>query len=91
LDSQSGNAEKPSLADKSSLKHPEYVATNKEKSLDQNATDRRYWYIIELQSGENIITQNAIETDGVIAALAYDGRERKFRRDEVKSVKKTLF
>jgi hypothetical protein len=91
LDSQTGNAEKPSIADKSFMKHPEYVATNKEKSLNQNTTDRGYWYIIELQSGENIITQNAIETDGVIAALAYDGRERKFKRDEVKSVKKTLF
>jgi hypothetical protein len=48
-------------------------------------------YKRQLQSGENIITRNAIETDGVIVALAYDGRERKFRRDEVKSVKKTLF
>jgi hypothetical protein len=64
---------------------------NTQKPEDQNIIGRKYWYIIELQSGENIITQNAIETDGVIAALAYDGRERKFRRDEVKSVKKTLF
>jgi hypothetical protein len=91
LDSQTGNSEKQSLVDKSLLNHSEYIASIKEKPLNQNTTDRGYWYIIELQSGENIITQNAIETDGVIAALAYDGRERKFKRDEVKSVKKTLF
>jgi hypothetical protein len=64
---------------------------NIQKPQDQSIVGRTYWYIIELQSGETIITQNAIETDGVVAALAYDGKERKFKRSEVKSVKKTTF
>ncbi len=71
--------------------HKEPDVSIKEISPDQNAINRKYWYIIELQSGENIITQNAIETDGLIDVWAYDGRERKLRRNEVKSVKKTTF
>ena len=58
-------------------------------SPGQNLSSGEYFYIIELHNGENIITQNAIETDGIITVWRPDGSERKFRRNEVKSVKKT--
>jgi hypothetical protein len=67
-----------------------------ENSITQNSpvqnttTNKEIWYIIELQSGENIITQNAIEKDGIITATGSDGRSRIFRRNDIKGVKKTM-
>ncbi|MDR3631603.1 MAG: hypothetical protein P4L42_14885 [Desulfocapsaceae bacterium] len=61
----------------------------KENLSTHNINKSDYWYIIQLISGENLITQNATENDGIITVLKFDGSERKFRRAEVKSVKKT--
>lgn len=62
------------------------------ESADQHAKNKgEYWYIIELQTGENIITQSAIENDGIITVWRPDGRERKFTRMDVKSVKKVMY
>ena len=77
--------------DRFKLQHPQQtvpIIENKNYPA-LNQSNGEYWYIIELQSGENIITQNAIETDGVISVLGSDGGEKKFRRNDVKSVKKT--
>ena len=56
----------------------------------RNTTNKELWYIIELQSGENIITQNATEKDGIITVTGSDGKTRFFRRDDIKGVKKTM-
>ncbi len=62
-----------------------------QNSPGQNTTTKKeLWYIIELQNGENIITQNAFEKDGIITASGSDGRRRFFRRNDIKGVKKTM-
>lgn len=57
-------------------------------SDNPNIKTKNKWYIIELQTGENILTQFATEADGIITVISSEGRERKVKRSDVKNVKK---
>jgi hypothetical protein len=86
---KSGNEEKQFRLDSINENYIRHGKFEREELSGKNNKNGEYWYIIELQDGENIITQNAIENDGIITVWRPDGSERKFRRNEVKSVKKT--
>lgn len=51
--------------------------------------DTDSWHIIELQSGETIITQQATVTKDWISILGSNGKERRINRNEMKNYKKT--
>lgn len=55
-----------------------------------NYGNGKFWYIIQLQDGETIVTQSAVETNGVIVAVNSDGTQKMFKRNEVRDVKKFM-
>jgi hypothetical protein len=89
-----GASNPPPSPENPSIAKPQMVQQQAEPIETKQGTPiiaKGYWYVIELRNGETIITQNALESEGVIAALAYDGKEKRFRRSDVISVKKTTF
>ena len=72
------------------------IQTPKKRAMDQPAPPSArpriyrdaksdYWYFIELKSGENILTQDAVITKQYVSVLLNNGQERRISKADLKS------
>ncbi len=87
-DFQSNNLKRPALVNKTQ-QHQAREKTPTAMASYAIMKDTDSWYIIELQSGETIVTQQATVTKDWVSILGSNGKERRINRSEVKNYNKT--
>ena len=71
---------------KSQIQNPQRNSTKKQTYKNKIVSD--YWYIIELQNGEIILSQDAVITSEYVSIMIRNGEERRIAKEELKSFKR---
>lgn len=67
------------------LAYPAPIASSRNNTI----SNKVYWFIIKLKSGETIITQDAAITKNTVLVQGTDGQERRIDKSEVMSFERT--